>query len=88
MIHYYKFLTMSVKKLRRNGVDCRTSCLPVVVFLRDEVCGISEHLREASKFSAEKWTLALDKFYGWCNTKFYTTNQKTIKQIHICVLLT
>jgi len=65
MIHYHKFLTKSVKKLRRNGVDCRTSCSPVVVFLRDEVCGISEHLGEASKFSAEQWTSALEKFYGW-----------------------
>mmetsp|Transcript_28538 Transcript_28538/g.42377 ORF Transcript_28538/g.42377 Transcript_28538/m.42377 type:complete len:1032 (-) Transcript_28538:454-3549(-) len=65
LIHYHKFLARCIKKLKRNGVDVKTSVSPVPVFLREEVCAVSDHLAELSKFSSEEWMDALVHFHGW-----------------------
>ena len=65
LIHYHKFLARCIKKLKRNGVEVRNSQKPVCVFLRDEVCAVSDHLAEVSKFTAEEWLEALSHFNGW-----------------------
>jgi len=69
MIHYHKFLARCIKKLKRNGVDVKTSFSPVSVFLRDEVCAVSEHLGSISKFSAEEWLDVLSHYDGWASTE-------------------
>ena len=69
MIHYHKFLARCIKKLKRNGVDVKTSFSPVSVFLRDEVCAVSEHLGSISKFTAEEWLAVLSHFDGWASTE-------------------
>jgi hypothetical protein len=65
MIHYHKFLARCIKKLKRNGVDVKSSVSPVCVFLRDEVIAVSDHLASVSKFSSEEWMACLFYFHGW-----------------------
>lgn len=65
LIHYHKFLARCIKKLKRNGVDVKTSVSPVSAFLREEVCAVSDHLAAVSKFTAEEWMGALEHFKGW-----------------------
>jgi len=65
LIHYHKFLSKCIKKLKRNGVDVKTSVSPVAVFLREEVCAVSDHLAAVSKFSSEEWMSCLSHFRGW-----------------------
>jgi len=65
MIHYHKFLARCIKKLKRNGVEVHASSSPVCMFLRDEVCAISGHLANVSKFSSEEWLESLSHFKGW-----------------------
>lgn len=67
LIHYHKFIARCIKKLKRNGVDVKTSYSPVSVFLRNEVCSVSDHLGMVSKFSAEEWLKVLFHFDGWTN---------------------
>mmetsp|Transcript_59705 Transcript_59705/g.176917 ORF Transcript_59705/g.176917 Transcript_59705/m.176917 type:complete len:1342 (-) Transcript_59705:293-4318(-) len=74
LIHYHKFLARCIKKLKRNGVDVKTSLSPVSAFLRDEVCSVSDHLAAVSKFTSDEWMAALEPFNGWtdrdsCNEK-------------------
>jgi hypothetical protein len=65
LIHYHKFLAKCIKKLKRNGVDVKTSVSPVAVFLREEVCAVSDHLASVSLFTSEEWTKCLACFNGW-----------------------
>lgn len=65
LIHYHKFLAKCIKKLKRNNVDVKNSLSPVAVFLREEVCAISDHLADISKFTAEQWMEGLPHFQGW-----------------------
>ena len=68
LIHYHKFLAKCIKKLKRNGVDVKTSVSPVSVFLREDVCAISDHLAAVSLFDSEKWMECLVHFKGWMDT--------------------
>ncbi|KAG7344038.1 hypothetical protein IV203_022046 [Nitzschia inconspicua] len=65
LIHYHKFLAKCIKKLKRNGVDVKTSVSPVAVFLREEVCAVSDHLASVSLFDSDQWMECLDHFHGW-----------------------
>lgn len=65
LIHYHKFLAKCIKKLKRNGVDVKQSVSPVAVFLREEVCAISDHLAAVSMFGSEEWMACLVHFTGW-----------------------
>jgi len=68
LIHYHKFLAKCIKKLKRNGVDVKVSVSPVAVFLREEVCAVSDHLAAVSLFQSEKWMDCLGHFDGWTDT--------------------
>ncbi|KAL3920821.1 MAG: hypothetical protein SGILL_003066 [Bacillariaceae sp.] len=65
LIHYHKFLAKCIKKLKRNGVDVKTSVSPVAVFLREEVCAVSDHLAAVSLFDSDEWMDCLAHFNGW-----------------------
>jgi hypothetical protein len=65
LIHYHKFLHKCIKKLKRNGVDVKLSLSPVSLFLREEVCAVSDHLAAVSLFGSEEWMDCLQYFYGW-----------------------
>jgi hypothetical protein len=65
LIHYHKFVHKCIKKLKRNGVDVKTSVSPVSVFLREEVCAVSDHLATVSLFGSEEWMECLEHFNGW-----------------------
>jgi hypothetical protein len=65
LIHYHKFLARCIKKLKRNGIDVKTSVSPVSVFLREEVCAVSDHLASVSLFDSDEWMHALKHFNGW-----------------------
>lgn len=65
LIHYHKFLAKCIKKLKRNGVDVKHAVSPVAVFLRDEVCAVSDHLAECSRFDSDEWMGCLKHFDGW-----------------------
>lgn len=64
-IHYHKFLAKCIKKLKRNGADVKHSVSPVAVFLREEVCAVSDHLAAVSLFGSEEWMNCLQHFHGW-----------------------
>ena len=65
LIHYHKFLAKCIKKLKRNGVDVKSSVSPVAVFLREEVCAVSDHLAAVSLFDSDEWMECLKHFNGW-----------------------
>lgn len=65
LIHYHKFLAKCIKKLKRNGVDVKQAVSPVAVFLREEVCAVSDHLATVSLFDTNEWMAALQHFIGW-----------------------
>lgn len=65
LIHYHKFLAKCIKKLKRNGIDVKTSVSPVSVFLREEVCAVSDHLASVSLFASDEWMSCLQHFNGW-----------------------
>ena len=65
LIHYHKFLAKCIKKLKRNGVDVKHTVSPVAVFLREEVCAVSDHLAAVSLFDSEEWIACLPHFKGW-----------------------
>lgn len=65
LIHYHKFIAKCIKKLKRNGIDVKTSSSNVSKFLRQEVCNVSDHLAFMSKYDSEEWTTALRNFDGW-----------------------
>lgn len=65
LIHYHKFLARCIKKLKRNGVDVKHSVSPVAVFLREEVCSVSDHLAAVSMFDSDEWMACLRHFTGW-----------------------
>jgi hypothetical protein len=68
LIHYHKFLAKCIKKLKRNGVDVKQSVSPVAVFLREEVCAVSDHLAGVSLFGSDEWMECLQHFRGWTDT--------------------
>lgn len=41
---------------------------PVSVFLREEVCAISDHLAAVSLFDSDEWMNCLHYFTGWTDT--------------------
>ena len=41
---------------------------PVAVFLREEVCAVSDHLAAVSMFDSDKWMECLEHFTGWTDT--------------------
>jgi len=65
LIHYHKFLAKCIKKLKRNSVDVKVSVSPVAVFLREEVCAVSDHLASVSNFGSDEWMECLTTFNGW-----------------------
>lgn len=65
LIHYHKFLARCIKKLKRNGVDVKQTVSPVSIFLREEVCAVSDHLASVSLFGSESWMECLEHFEGW-----------------------
>ena len=65
LIHYHKFLAKCIKKLKRNGVDVKQSVSPIAVFLREEVCAVSDHLKDVSLFGSDQWIACLQHFHGW-----------------------
>lgn len=65
LIHYHKFLAKCIKKLKRNGVDVKLAISPVSVFLREEVCAVSDHLASVSLFDSDEWMACLHHFEGW-----------------------
>ncbi|VEU37345.1 unnamed protein product [Pseudo-nitzschia multistriata] len=65
LIHYHKFLAKCIKKLKRNSVCVKNSVSPVAVFLREEVCAVSDHLASVSLFDSEQWMDCLQHFEGW-----------------------
>lgn len=67
LIHYHKFIAKCIKKLKRNNVDVKTCESDVSLFLRQEVCNVSDHLAFMSKYDSEEWTSALSHFVGWAD---------------------
>ena len=65
LIHYHKFIAKCIKKLKRNGIDVKSSMSTVSLFLRQEVCNVSDHLAFMSKYDSEEWTSALSHFESW-----------------------
>ena len=82
LIHYHKFIAKCIKKLKRNGVDVKTSPSTVSVFLRQEVCHVSDHLAFMSKYDSEEWTNALRNFDGW--TDHDPQVEETIRSLVLC----
>jgi hypothetical protein len=68
LIHYHKFLAKCIKKLKRNSLDVTISAHPVSIFLRHEVCAVSDHLAAISLFGSELWMRCLPDFDGWIDT--------------------
>ena len=69
LIHYHKFLAKCIKKMKRNGIDVKVSTSPVAIFLREEVCAVSDHLAAVSLFTSEQWMDCLQHFTtGWFDT--------------------
>lgn len=83
LIHYHKFLAKCIKKLKRNGVDVKVSISPVSVFLREEVCAISDHLAAVSLFSSERWMECLTEFEGWTDPTSETRLRKLIQGLKL-----
>lgn len=69
LIHYHKFLAKCIKKLKRNGLDVTMSPNPISVFLRQEVCAISDHLASVSLFGSDIWMKCLSQFNGWIDSQ-------------------
>eukprot|EP00804_Cyclotella_cryptica_P023251 CCRYP_000429-RA/>CCRYP_000429-RA protein AED:0.26 eAED:0.26 QI:578/1/1/1/1/1/3/520/896 len=82
LIHYHKFIAKCIKKLKRNGVDVKTSTSTVSIFLRQEVCHVSDHLAFMSKYDSEQWTNALRHFDGW--TDHSPVVEATIQNLVLC----
>jgi hypothetical protein len=61
-------LARCIKKLKRNGVDVKTSVSPVAAFLREEVCAVSDHLAGISLFDSDEWMNCLQHFNGWADS--------------------
>lgn len=47
----------------------KTSVSPVSVFLREDVCAVSDHLAAVSLFDSEIWMECLGSFKGWIDTR-------------------
>ena len=67
LIHYHKFIAKCIKKLKRNSIDVKNCTSNVSLFLRQEVCHVSDHLAFMSKYDSEEWTSALSHFDGWAD---------------------
>jgi hypothetical protein len=69
--------------LKRNGIDVKVSVSPVGVFLREEVCAISDHLASVSLFSSEIWMECLEHFDGWADFHEETLLRKIIRSLKL-----
>ena len=49
-------------------MDVKLTVTPVAVFLREEVCAISDHLAAVSLFGSDEWMECLTHFQGWILT--------------------
>jgi hypothetical protein len=85
LIHYHKFLAKCIKKLKRNGVDVKQSISPVAVFLREEVCAVSDHLATVSLFDSDEWMKCLPHFKGWMDTS-RSSEKKLREQVSLLKL--
>lgn len=47
----------------------KVSVSPVAVFLREEVCAVSDHLAAVSLFDSAQWMDCLNNFAGWTNSE-------------------
>lgn len=83
LIHYHKFLAKCIKKLKRNGVDVKVSVSPVAVFLREEVCAVSDHLAAVSLFTSECWMECLAEFEGWTDPNSEPRLRKLIEGLKL-----
>ena len=82
LIHYHKFIAKCIKKLKRNNIDVKTSVSNVSLFLRQEVCSVSDHLANMSKYDSESWTLALSHFSGWVDNDSQTIHvEETLRSL-------
>jgi hypothetical protein len=83
LIHYHKFLAKCIKKLKRNSLDVTISAHPVSIFLRHEVCAVSDHLAAISLFGSELWMRCLPEFDGWIDTASSSSNEtETMSRYH------
>ena len=83
LIHYHKFLAKCIKKLKRNGVDVTKSKSSVAVFLREDVCAVSDHLAFVSLFGSDEWMACLQHFHGWTDT---STDGENLLREHVAQL--
>ena len=83
LIHYHKFLAMCIKKLKRNGVDVKQAVSPVAVFLREEVCAVSDHLAECSRFDSDEWMECLKHFEGWTEVRAENELRKRVQLLKL-----
>lgn len=79
LIHYHKFIAKCIKKLKRNSIDVKHCTSGVSLFLRQEVCNVSDHLAFMSKYDSEEWTAALSRFDGW--TDHDPTVEETLRTL-------
>jgi len=79
LIHYHKFIAKCIKKLKRNSIDVKQCPSNVSLFLRQEVCNVSDHLAFMSKYDSEEWTSALSHFVGW--TDHDPTVEETLRTL-------
>eukprot|EP00522_Entomoneis_paludosa_P018722 CAMPEP_0172466854 /NCGR_PEP_ID=MMETSP1065-20121228/57262_1 /TAXON_ID=265537 /ORGANISM="Amphiprora paludosa, Strain CCMP125" /LENGTH=719 /DNA_ID=CAMNT_0013223795 /DNA_START=409 /DNA_END=2568 /DNA_ORIENTATION=- len=82
-IHYHKFLAKCIKKLKRNGADVKHSVSPVAVFLREEVCAVSDHLAAVSLFGSDQWMECLQNFNGWTDETAEDVLLRHIRQLKL-----
>lgn len=83
LIHYHKFLAKCIKKLKRNGVDVKHSVSPVAVFLREEVCAVSDHLASLSLFDSDEWMECLTHFRGWQDPALEETYRNAVAKLKL-----
>lgn len=65
LIHYHKFCTRCIKRLKRHDIDVLTNPSKVAQVLRQDICMVSDHLSAVSKFDSDEWREVLPDFCGW-----------------------
>lgn len=55
----------------------------MAVFLRDEVCAVSDHLAEYSRFDSDKWMACLEYFHGWTGMSSEEELRKRVRQLKL-----
>ena len=72
-----------LEALKRNGVDVKHAVSPVAVFLREEVCAVSDHLAECSKFDSDEWMACLKHFNGWTEMRGEADLRKRVRLLKL-----